>query len=476
MNEQQEWLRRGVLDLSIMLRGLDAELNDALDAVKETLKDRTQVDVETFRQALEYTDNRFDQIERVAEDSIGQLQQLYQALVELNSSAASRALQDSIQQPSAYLFDQLRLLDDALRTLPGSLPDDDDTTLIRLRQRLCSRFITLLRTLAILGDDDGSLRSLAKQLEPIPDWTTLDSLAAETIILIQKRLDKEKGQFEYYLNKLNEQLRQINELILKDQNSVAELNELNQALDRNVNEQLEKARQELGKATSIEQLQHTLDTSLETLTEVIVSFKSQTDARMAKMQSNQLKLTSQLKTLQENNLSLIKQVALERELSTRDPLTQLPNRQGFDQRLKEEMARSVRYQQPLSIALIDVDFFKRINDEFGHLAGDKVLKILAKEMKSQVRQSDYLARFGGEEFILILPQTDLEQAEQALDKMRVHISQCPFNFQGKPVQITISSGIAQHSGEETSDLVLHRADKAMYQSKEAGRNRTTLAV
>lgn len=475
MNEQQEWLRRGVLDLSIMLRGLDADLNQALDALKETLKDRSHLEVDAFRQALEQTDQRFDQIERVAEDSVNTLQRLYRALIELNSSAAPRALENSLEQPSSYLFDQLRLLEDALATLPDSLPDDNDTTLIRLRQRLCSRFITLLRTLAILGDDDGSLRSLAQQLEPIPDWTTLDSLAAETIILIQKRLDKEKGQFEYYLNKLNEQLRQINELILKDQDSVTELNALNDALDRNVNEQLDKARLELGKATSIDQLQQTLDASLESLTEVIVSFKQQTDARMMEMQGNQQQLASQIKTLQENNLKLIKQVALERELSTRDPLTQLPNRQGFDQKLKEEMARSQRYQQPLSVALIDVDYFKRINDEFGHLAGDKVLKILAKEMKSQVRQSDYLARFGGEEFVLILPQTDLEQAEQALDKMRLHISQCPFNFQGKPVQITISSGIAQHYSDETPDLVLHRADKAMYQSKEAGRNRTTLA-
>jgi diguanylate cyclase len=160
-------------------------------------------------------------------------------------------------------------------------------------------------------------------------------------------------------------------------------------------------------------------------------------------------------------------------MSARDPLTQLPNRQGFDQRLKEELMRSIRYRQPLSIALIDIDFFKRINDEFGHLAGDKVLKILAKEMKSQVRQSDYLARFGGEEFVLILPQTDAIQAELALEKMRLHISQCPFNFQGNPVQITISTGIAQHDGEEPSDLMVHRADKALYQSKEAGRNRTT---
>ncbi|MHA7878699.1 MAG: GGDEF domain-containing protein [Saccharospirillum sp.] len=473
MNEQQEWLRRGVLDLSIMLRGLDAELNDALDALKETLKDRTQVDVETFRNALERTDTRFDQLEPIAEQSIQQLHQLYRALTELNGTAATRALQITLEKPSNFLFDQLAMLDDALRSLPASLPDGDDATLIRLRQRLCSRFITLLRTLAILGDDDGSLRSLAQKLEPIPDWSTLDTLAAETISLIQKRLDKEKGQFEYYLNKLNDQLKQINELILNDHNSVSELNDLNRQLDQNVNAHLDRARQELSEAVSIDQLQQTLDVSLEALSDVIVSFKSQTDARLEAMQANQQQLNEQLNTLQANNLKLIKQVALEREMSARDPLTQLPNRQGFDQRLKEELMRSIRYRQPLSIALIDIDFFKRINDEFGHLAGDKVLKILAKEMKSQVRQSDYLARFGGEEFVLILPQTDAIQAELALENMRLHISQCPFNFQGNPVQITISTGIAQHDGEEPSDLMVHRADKALYQSKEAGRNRTT---
>lgn len=477
MNDTHEWLRKGVLDLAIMLRGLDADLDSALADLKETLKQREELDLEEFKVALEKTDQRFDELETVGEQGTRQLYSLYRTLIDLNESPAPTIFRDSVEAPGDHLFPALALLDQALLLVPGELPADnsDDATLIRLRQKLCSRFITLLRTLAILGDEDGTLSDLAQKLEVIPDWSALDTLASDAIALIHTRLNAEKGQFEYYLNQLNEKLRIINELITADHHSVETLSNLSLNLDKKVDDQLSKARQEIQEAVSIEQLRRTLNLSLDGLLSMLNEFQQQTRASLTAMNKRQSSLNEQLQSLQADNHKLIRQVALERELSMRDPLTQLPNRQGFELRLKEEMARSIRYNKVLSLALIDIDHFKRINDQFGHLAGDKVLKILAKEMKSQLRESDYLARFGGEEFVLILPETDHANGLAALNKMRRHVSECPFHFQGKPVQITFSAGLAEYQETESFDYWLNRADEALYQSKHDGRNRISLA-
>ena len=481
MSEIEEELRRGVLDLAIMLKGMDQELDDALESLKQTLRQREELDAAEFRSALEEADKRFDRIEGVTETGSHQLYHLYGALADLDPKNTPRHFSLELEKEHRYLFNALRLAEEALRLVPNSAPDpattdpDQSDKLKRLHQKLCSRFITLLRTLAILGDEDGALQSLARRLEPMPDWPELDGLAAETIALIQSRLDAEKGQFQYYLNQLNEKLRSINELIAQNNRAVNDLTELNANLDKEVDSQINRARTAIIEAVNIEQLRASLNDSVDGLLSMLNEFQTRTTTSLKAMHRRQQELNQHLQRLQEDNHRLIKQVTQEREIARRDPLTQLPNRQGFDQRMTQEIERSNRYGQSLSIALIDVDHFKRINDNFGHLAGDKVLRILAKEMHSQLRKTDYLARFGGEEFVILLPETDAKQALHAIEKMRHHISQCPFHFQDDPVQITISAGIAVHQRNEAGENWLHRADKALYLSKDKGRNCTTLS-
>lgn len=476
MSDIEDELRRGVLDLAIMLKGIDGDLDLALDGLKKTLRQRDSLDTQAFRIALQEADDRFDQIDHLTEAGTQQLYRLYQSLAALDAQAAPSRFSLAIKQEHRYLSDALRLAEDALRLVPSSTPiasDEDTEKLKNLHQKLCSRFITLLRTLAILGDEDGALQSLARRLEAMPDWPELDGLAEETIALIQRRLDAEKGQFQYYLNQLSEKLRSINELIGQNDQAVTDLSELNDSLDQQVDNQIAQARSAITSSVNLEQLRASLNNSIDGLMSLLNDFQTRTRNSLLAMNRRQQELSQHLDALQEDNHRLIKQVTQEREIARRDPLTQLPNRQGFDQRLEQEIARSDRYGQPLSVALIDVDHFKNVNDQFGHLAGDRVLRILAKEMHSQLRKTDFLARYGGEEFVILLPEADLDNARIAVEKMRQHISQCPFHFQDDPVQITISAGIALRQADETIEHWLHRADQALYRSKEAGRNRTS---
>ena len=158
-----------------------------------------------------------------------------------------------------------------------------------------------------------------------------------------------------------------------------------------------------------------------------------------------------------------------RTVGTIDGLTGLFNRQMFNELLRREAARARRYKEPLSLILIDIDHFKKINDTHGHLIGDRVLIALSSELQQIIRTSDLLCRWGGEEFALLLPHTDLSGALQAGEKIRTHIEQFGFETVGR---VTLSMGATAFSAEDTHEEALFlRADEALYRAKNSGRNR-----
>jgi diguanylate cyclase len=153
-----------------------------------------------------------------------------------------------------------------------------------------------------------------------------------------------------------------------------------------------------------------------------------------------------------------------------DPLTGILNRAGYDENVNKEYQRWKRYNSNLSVAVIDLDLFKDINDSYGHTAGDKVLATVSRQIETQIRDSDVLCRYGGEEFVLLLPETRLSDGLAMLEKLRNYIASCNFHFQQTPVPVTLSCGIAEFHHEDDAEKVFNRADQAMYLAKRAGRN------
>ncbi len=161
-------------------------------------------------------------------------------------------------------------------------------------------------------------------------------------------------------------------------------------------------------------------------------------------------------------------------LTTVDGLTQVFNRRYFEDAIERELSRSRRYARPLSLVLMDIDHFKKINDTFGHLAGDAVLKDVASTVRSRTRREDVLARYGGEEFALLLPEIDQKGAVQMAEKVRKLVEKHAFAFDGEIIPVTLSAGVAtvQAKNEDPPELV-RRADEKLYESKTSGRNRVS---
>jgi diguanylate cyclase (GGDEF)-like protein len=156
-----------------------------------------------------------------------------------------------------------------------------------------------------------------------------------------------------------------------------------------------------------------------------------------------------------------------------DALTEIHNKRYVTEFLDRELARSARYHRPLALILFDIDLFKSINEEYGHLGGDFTLRELAGCVKSVVRKEELFARYGGEEFIVVLPESTIEAARLVSERIRKLVESHPFHFEGKTFHITISAGVAVTHGDDllTPADLIRLADQNLHQAKKTGRNR-----
>ena len=154
-----------------------------------------------------------------------------------------------------------------------------------------------------------------------------------------------------------------------------------------------------------------------------------------------------------------------------DGLTQIHNKRSLFETLEKELLRARRYERPLSLLMFDIDFFKRINDQYGHLAGDYVLRELARIVQDRIRRDEMFARYGGEEFVVLLPETPLNGATALAENLRARVANHGFVFQGEKIPVTISIGTALLQEDRTAADLIQRADEKLYEAKRGGRNR-----
>ena len=182
-------------------------------------------------------------------------------------------------------------------------------------------------------------------------------------------------------------------------------------------------------------------------------------------------------TVQDLNLEMQKrkEAILElQDLAVTDPLTGIFNRRKLHEVLRYEISRKYRYKSDLSIVMCDIDYFKKINDEFGHHAGDNVIKLITKVINQNIRKPDVFARWGGEEFVILMPNTGINSACMVANKLQAAISSTEFPDVGR---VTASFGVALFDSEaDTADTFINRSDKALYKAKEGGRNDVQIAV
>jgi len=298
--------------------------------------------------------------------------------------------------------------------------------------------------------------------------------ALSLLLNIKDHAINEQQDIESFLSDISIQLNSLEEQTEYAKNSNDQAIENRGNLSQVIDLQVDNIKHSTAEAKELTTLQQNINQYLLELSSQLHKHKETEDSRQLETQK-QLNLMSQkLQEMEVEADSLRNNLKIAHDKALRDPLTSLPNRLAYDERIALEHSRWLRYKSPLTLLIWDIDLFKLINDNFGHKAGDKTLTLIAQLILNNCRETDFVARFGGEEFVMLLPNTHSEQAFELAETIRSIIASSGFNHNGESIKLTISCGISEFSEGDEYGMVFERADQALYQSKEQGRNRCSI--
>ncbi|MGG7648754.1 diguanylate cyclase [Pseudomonas sp. ES4] len=355
-----------------------------------------------------------------------------------------------------------------------ALPDSPEPSYSSVAKHIEDTLLGLLDDLTLPERHRPQAEAMRDRLQNGLNWYELLPILDDLATLMLAITDSGQHEFEAYLQQLNERLESFQSNLQAASEGHADNRSAARDMDTQIREQVDGLQSSMQEAADLDDLKHVLENHLEGLLGTMDQHQKQRDEREQEVAARLHSLAERVAHMEQEALGYREHLEEQRQKALIDPLTGLPNRAAWSERLDHEINLWQQHGNTLLLAMLDLDHFKRINDNYGHLAGDKVLKIIANVLRKRLRGTDFIARFGGEEFVLLMPDTGPTAGAKLLEKLRASIEACPFHFKGEPVTITISMGLTAFKPGEHSDLVLKRADQALYRAKHAGRNQVAL--
>jgi diguanylate cyclase len=355
-----------------------------------------------------------------------------------------------------------------------ALPYSPEPSYSSVAQHIEDRLLGLLDDLSLPERHRPQAEAMRERLRNGLNWYELLPILDDLATLVLAITDSGQHEFETYLQQLNERFESFQSNLRAASEGHADNRSAAREMDTQIRDQVDGLQSSVQQAADLDGLKRALERHLEGLLGTMDHHQKQRDEREQEVAARLQSLAERVAHMEQEALGYREHLEEQRQKALIDPLTGLPNRAAWTERLDHEISQWQQQGNTLLLAMLDLDHFKRINDNYGHLAGDKVLKIIAGVLRKRLRETDFIARFGGEEFVLLMPATDAVAGAKLLEKLRAVIEACPFHFKGEPVTITLSIGLTTFKAGEHSDLVLKRADQALYRAKHAGRNQVQI--
>lgn len=379
-----------------------------------------------------------------------------------------------VAEPVAAVVDEEAVPDEAEGDGEDSayaLPSSPEPSYSSVAAHIEDTLLGLLNDLTLPEHHRPQAEAMRQRLEHGLNWYELLPILDDLAVLMLAITDSGQHEFEIYLKQLNERLESFQSNLQAASEDYVDQQTASRELNNELRLQVDGLQSSVQDAADLPSLKKILENRLEGLLGTMDQHQKTRDEREQDVAARLQSLASRVATMEQEALGFRANLEEQRQKALIDPLTGLPNRAAWEERLGHELAVWQKNKTSLLVCILDLDHFKRINDGYGHLAGDRVLKIVAKVLKKQLRSTDFIARFGGEEFVILLPATQVTAGLAMLEQLRVAVEQCPFHFKSEPVTITVSSGVTALRPGERSDVALKRADQALYRAKENGRNR-----
>ncbi|MDB6061893.1 MAG: hypothetical protein JWM78_1996 [Verrucomicrobiaceae bacterium] len=352
---------------------------------------------------------------------------------------------------------------------------DSEPPFARISTAVCEVLEHLLTQIDPPPNASDDYRHAREQIAKGLNWYELVSTLEHISLVVLAALERDQGEFQQFLQGINQRLEDAHSVLESSRANQTQRQQADAELNDTVRSEVAEMQVSVAQATELDDLKFSIGSRLDSVVGALDHHRVSEKVRQQELEGQLATLTARLREMESQSANIEQRLLEQQRLALLDTLTQLPNRNAYEQRLRDEFERWQRYGRPLALAVCDIDHFKSINDNFGHLAGDKVLRIIAKTLAKRLRKTDFIARFGGEEFVVLMPETDQQAALQTIETIREAVANCPFHFREKPLSITMSAGIATFYENATPEKIFERADTALYQAKEGGRNRCVVA-
>ena len=477
-HEKEKLLRQFIIQLSILNEGQDKNLDPILLRVRSHVKDELEpialkTELKLFSESIKNLPPKKKKLN--AELLFNFLLKQY---TDSAQQIALRELQKLLESDENTIEQATDLFVEILKIIEPALPEIENVQeeIVYIDVNIVSEQI--LEYLSVLGipevftpETDLLKETLLNPPKSTEDFEkTLNNLV-KLLLKIKEFGDAEQKDIDQFLLLIAAQLSELNVIVNQTNSSMNHSVKSRNKLDQSVFTQIRELQIQAIKTTSLDSLKEMVNQCFKTIATDIKNHYQQDKETQAQFQDSMAELVNKMISLELETENLKAELKVVHTQATHDTLTGLPNRNSYNQRLKEEIARYHRYKSPLTLAIWDIDHFKNINDTYGHKSGDKVLALTAKQLQDHTRDTDFIARFGGEEFVMLLPNTNKESALILIEQLREIIQTTGFNANGKAVPITISCGLTDFLEEDTEDSLFERADKALYEAKNQGRNR-----
>jgi diguanylate cyclase len=431
---------------SLASKGQAPDLDRLLDRVRSDLR-KSKVDVDSWRELQTQIDRQVALLDDAPTRKVAN--HFEEVVLDLKPVAATTVVVDS----------------------PTKVPDaENQIQRLSIARRVGHLLGHLLSQVSLEPDAETKARNLQRSLLSSDNWDELREGLNQVADLIVIAVNRSQKEFEDFLQRLNERLQLLQDHFSVQSSVHSGRQAAVEALDRNIRGEIKLASQSIDASGDLQGLKQLVGRHLELIGQSVGKFRVEETERETLLSEELAAMHEKVVVMEAHSEEMQEQVRKERQRAKTDLLTQLPNREAWQERFSFEFNRWKRYHHPLTVGVMDIDFFKQVNDSYGHKAGDRVLQLIAKEIKSRLRNTDFAARFGGEEFTLLFPETRPDDALVAMDKLRAHISALPFHFEGNRVTITFSAGLAAFAPDDTEETVFERADRALYSAKDGGRN------
>lgn len=347
-----------------------------------------------------------------------------------------------------------------------------DTSEIKMKSLKKTSIKALEELQLILGDEfRDSISSVNDRISKCDNIDYLLSLRKQIVEIIQdyvEHIRKERVQVTGFIKEIGKKLIELEGDLLVAFTNSNQLLEDDNKFSEKLGDQIRGIGKSIESGKDFEDLKKIIMTELTTLTQTLDDKRIEYAARIEESNKEKEKIQQHFEKMVNN---VIEQNKILLERNQKDPLTGIFNRVMFEESITIELERYQRYMEPFSIIMFDIDYFKNINDTYGHEAGDRVLQGIAKCVCGVLRKTDIFARYGGEEFIILLPQTDLRKSLKVGKKLRETVQDTEFSYEGNKVLITVSVGITEVKPSDTEyKTIFNRVDSCMYKAKEGGRN------